>query len=83
MARPRGIEPRSQAPEAYVISIGPRAQIANLACKIDYMVSSKEMQVVFISMGKIRSRLALAYYALNRFWIITAVPYALSKFRFI
>ena len=26
MARPRGIEPRSQAPEAYVISIGPRAQ---------------------------------------------------------
>lgn len=25
MARPRGIEPRSQAPEAYVISIGPRA----------------------------------------------------------
>jgi hypothetical protein len=26
MARPLGIEPRSQAPEAYVISIGPRAQ---------------------------------------------------------
>ncbi|MEY4480552.1 MAG: hypothetical protein RLZZ267_1230 [Bacillota bacterium] len=25
MARSRGIEPRSQAPEAYVISIGPRA----------------------------------------------------------
>lgn len=27
MARPRGIEPRSQASEACVISIGPRAQI--------------------------------------------------------
>jgi hypothetical protein len=34
MARSRGIEPRSQAPEAYVISIGPRAHTIRAAVLI-------------------------------------------------
>lgn len=40
------------------------------------------MQVVFISMGKIRSRLALAYYALNHLSKIICPEYAAYYFCF-
>lgn len=43
MARSRGIEPRSQAPEAYVISIGPRAH--GLKKHFDCIEQDGELQV--------------------------------------
>jgi hypothetical protein len=45
MARSQGIEPRSQAPEAYVISIGPRAHHrSNNDSKVKYRGTSIKNQ---------------------------------------
>jgi hypothetical protein len=45
MARPPGIEPRSQAPEACVISIGPRAHVVNDNSENHYRIHGMKKQV--------------------------------------
>ncbi len=53
MARPRGIEPRSQAPEAYVISIGPRAQIRVAKMIIGYLGLKSKRKARFCIVNEI------------------------------